>query len=864
MKSQNCLYILLGSIFLFSDLEGTEFSTSLKQAEFLFSEGLFSDASPIYENLLHSSELKDESSIRMRLAACYIQENNPVDALKVLSDSIGGDEKEKSYLLATAFRRLGEHRKAFQILEKWNSNADPLIQLELGLNSYFLHDAIEATRHLSSISLDKTEPSYYWVAQIYLAKMQLDERNVKGAERHLDNVKQQLPQTHPLHFEVSYLEGLTSVLQQDLQSAYLSFEKSLHRKNPEQSPWYSDTIYQMAQCCQSASDHFVHAEDLLNKGWLISNEDRFSIALAELYFRKARILKDADAYEKGKQWAMRHPRNRYALLLAQASAAPSLDERTRLYTELTAPNQKDQSSYTEAWLAKGMYEYEMHSPQAIESFQQAYQLSKDKNPNEAAMALQGQALAYFSQGSQISFQQGWTLLHDFRTALKQPDELYYTGALLALNSPSEIPLEKALKFINEGVEAYPNEKYTEKMLLALGIFYYNKEDFEESDLTFSRLLKMNPKSPFRSEALYWKGRCAECRKDYDAMRSIFKEIYEADLTTPFAAKAYFRSYRYQDYMQGSKKALKHLQAMAELFPDHPLLVVTFYLMGLDYKKDRVDENGRMMKSKNLMAAIDSFEKAESLFDKLYSKQTIPADELLFYLQVRYRAQLERGQANLSVAQAAQGGKRNIYFAYAKEVFESIRHDFLKPTPLLSEHLIKLNPYPELLEETEYQLAQLYLLDNKSTKAEEILNQMLDHYREVGQTQSYYLSRVWNEKGKLAQTTGEIPMALASFRKAEESLSQLGAEEKLDLWIQQSNCLKELGHYGEAMGLLSKVVNDESISGLRIKAMVLRAELYQLQGKHELALKQLEAASKKGGIWGKQAKEKMDKDYGYSS
>jgi hypothetical protein len=44
-------------------------------------------------------------------------------------------------------------------------------------------------------------------------------------------------------------------------------------------------------------------------------------------------------------------------------------------------------------------------------------------------------------------------------------------------------------------------------------------------------------------------------------------------------------------------------------------------------------------------------------------------------------------------------------------------------------------------------------------------------------------------------------------------------------------------------------------------MFLRSEIYVLQGRHELARKQLEATSKKGGEWAIKAKEKLDKDYG---
>ena len=71
-------------------------------------------------------------------------------------------------------------------------------------------------------------------------------------------------------------------------------------------------------------------------------------------------------------------------------------------------------------------------------------------------------------------------------------------------------------------------------------------------------------------------------------------------------------------------------------------------------------------------------------------------------------------------------------------------------------------------------------------------------------------------------------------------------------------LQGYGAFGSGDKFLSDAVNDEAISGLRLKAMYLRAEVYALQGRTELAHKQLEAVSKKGGDWGKLAAEKLAK------
>ena len=46
-------------------------------------------------------------------------------------------------------------------------------------------------------------------------------------------------------------------------------------------------------------------------------------------------------------------------------------------------------------------------------------------------------------------------------------------------------------------------------------------------------------------------------------------------------------------------------------------------------------------------------------------------------------------------------------------------------------------------------------------------------------------------------------------------------------------------------------------------MFLRAEIYELQGRHELSLKQLETTARKGGEWAQKAQQKLEQVYGYT-
>ena len=65
-----------------------------------------------------------------------------------------------------------------------------------------------------------------------------------------------------------------------------------------------------------------------------------------------------------------------------------------------------------------------------------------------------------------------------------------------------------------------------------------------------------------------------------------------------------------------------------------------------------------------------------------------------------------------------------------------------------------------------------------------------------------------------------------------------------------------------MLLLSKVINIDIISNRRLKAMYLRALIYEQQGRNELAKNQLMQTASKGGPWAVRAKQKLDENYDY--
>ena len=104
---------------------------------------------------------------------------------------------------------------------------------------------------------------------------------------------------------------------------------------------------------------------------------------------------------------------------------------------------------------------------------------------------------------------------------------------------------------------------------------------------------------------------------------------------------------------------------------------------------------------------------------------------------------------------------------------------------------------------------------------------------------------------------KTPLALSLLQGMnEEAIHEDNPELALEVAIVKSRCLKEKGEIDQAMSYLAWVINDSSLSPLRIKAMVLRADLYSQLKRPELAIRQLEAAKGKGGEWGVVAEKKL--------
>lgn len=425
-----------------------------------------------------------------------------------------------------------------------------------------------------------------------------------------------------------------------------------------------------------------------------------------------------------------------------------------------------------------------------------------------------------------------------------------TGAL-----PPTLVIQQLKELVNS------QSKQAEKIQYLIALLYFQEKRFLEAHKYFLEAAK---DKELAGESYFWAAKSLEALDPVNSDIKKYKQkVYEEYPQSAYADEAYFTYYAYRDYLHGDRAAIKHLQRVPELFPNSRYVVSAYYLIGMDFKRDRKSPEGKSLRKKDLNSSIEALHNSEESFDRLFAEGKLTQDQIAYYAKVRYRSILERALANLVVGDESQGAKKKIFYEYAVEVLNRTVEELKNPKHPYTPQLIQGESYPQLLEESSFWLAQGYIKLGEESKADQLLSEMVRRYEAAKITRGYFLSRVWYERALLAMQQKKYGRALEYLSFAEDSAKGkiLSTDQKIDLWIQQSLCYKELGDTEKAMLTLSKAINDDAISSLRVKAMFLRAELYEVQGRHELARKQLEATSKKGGEWALKARQKMEKEYG---
>ena len=871
---------------------------------------LYPEAIILYQEELKSLSHSEESrflkmSTRFRLAQCLTATGKNEEALELLNENIElhypklqfeeainipkelitplTDSIYSAALIQKSQNKLSDARELFSFYLKLdqlptNSNDDegstPYVLptyynealFEIGLIDFLNGKYVAAQQSFDRINT--STPQLQALVKLYMARISLIQKKPQHSLVLLNEASSLISSKDPLHFELNYLIGEGYFQSNLYQKAIQFFEQSLPRTDQDKCSWYSESM------------------------------EKINLSLAQCYLNQAKSSNDLAAYTRAEEILSNGeiyltPDTRTYATILHAEATPEYEERNRLYLNL----ERTVCPLPISWyMAYGLNDFEqgetlLRAGNKIESktffsnaaltFKRAFELFNSLNTPNAMTgeALKYQAIAISKLGDFNSINLAYNLIDDLIILhqsswelMEHPDEaLYLRGYFAALLGAHPNGQEEGHESILQyaliaeqsfhAAAKYPNSKFGEHALQYLGAMHYFRKDYSAADAAYHDLTLQYPQSSICGEAWYWMARCAEKQQlSNDIRDQRLRKVYEEYPNSPYAAEAYFSLYSYQNYLQGERQAIKHLQNFTIKYPNAPYLIEAYYLIGLDYKRDRKSADGKWLRKKNLNESIDAFQKVEACFESMYSSFINNPDKLHYYTTVRYRAILERAMANLAISAESQGAKRQIYLQYAISVFKQIVDEFEKGGSLYAKTLWNENPYPVIYQEGSYYLAKAYLMESEDNKAEEILKESIKRYQDNHIIHSHYLSLSYYELGKIAMDQKEFTIAIEKFKQADEAAKNISCtEKKLDIWIQQSLCYSGLMQYDQAILTLSKVVNDSAISSLRLKAMYLRAEVYELQQRPELARKQLESLAKKGdqNPWVLKAQEKLE-------
>ena len=389
-------------------------------------------------------------------------------------------------------------------------------------------------------------------------------------------------------------------------------------------------------------------------------------------------------------------------------------------------------------------------------------------------------------------------------------------------------------------QRFPSSIYRSDLLFVLGLKHWQQKEHALASEYFSKLLQENPTYQKRDEALYFQALCAEDPKPY------YTELYTHYPESKYAPECYFRMFAENEYVQGDAIALLHLKRTPTALQKGPFWILTCFYIAQNIKQECPEKNLSDAQILLMQEALKRYDIA------INEAKTAP----IFFEKISYSARLERAKTMVIITNSTTQSKESFtecldYLGYLKE--------------LLHKKIAETDDrfYYSLWQESSRLRYSAFLLAGEQSRAREELVNLIDY------------AKKWNFLQTDAAVFGicelaTLHMQLREFAEAESLLTMAEAAHAenenrvplLQIWITKSALCRKKQKLDEAMTLLSKVINDDCVSSLRVQAMYLRSELYEQKGRRDLALKQLEACSSKGGAWAEAAKRKLEVQYGY--
>ncbi len=862
------------------------YDSFLKKAELYFHAKHYEEAIPLYEmalsgieNALYSASSPPlEKQLRYRLAECSFLKSQYDKALSLVEElnlQEGDIEKETLYLRALVYRERNELEKAVDDFQKYLSgkNKKQLPHFsealyELGHIYYNENNFTKARNYFERVVKYNANDKSTILAKLYISRIFLNEKEYARADEQLNELVATLLPNHPLLYEAHYLKG-TSAFELNLyEKAVLHFEKALPikviSKDGYNSPWAPLALYQMGISYLKLAElekkterqdlFFGKARELFSSLEESHLREDALLALGELFLLKISLQGCEEAREElvhtlGPLWGSFSIQGQFNALLLLAVGASDYQEKSRYYAMAEAPDYSECPNHANGCYYEGLNHFqegikrpeegELYFERATHCFEKAFSLFENLDKKKAASILKLEAEAKYFLDTKPSLlssletlekllQQYSTLylpLHD------QAETLYLRGLVasrLAAMDEKEEYLSLAEESLKGVISLAPEKECAGNALNVLATLYSQKENWEKAYGHFEELAQNYPLNSHAAKAWFALAEIGERISLPKEKLTAFKEnVYTLYPHSPYAPDAYFHLYPLEEYERGDPKAMKHLLSFHERFSNSPLVIATYYFLGMDAKRHQNSSLAKEIFAKG----IETYEKTEE----------------------RLRASL----ANFRTRSLLETGR--ILVEEKKEEGINLLLDLVEAQ---NKTISETKSYLPTYQECSVALIQALIQCKKFRLASLKFTTALNHFHLCGIQNGYYLAKIWQLGALIAVEKEEYKTALECLKVAEGTGAQhLPLAEVLELWMSEATCYQGLGQYYLAMRTLSKIINEDIACPLRVEAMYNRAVLYQLQGREELAVRQLEACAKKGGRWGEKAQQTLRSQYG---
>lgn len=837
-----------------------------KQAcESLAAQGDYSQAAILYAALLKEVEAgvfpasyksQGPLELQLKLAQLHHLLHEPAKALDWLYERVlpfaAKDpkklhplEKEALYEAGHAYYCLNNIEAAAGLLRAYlmSDDKEALAHYEkgcteLGLSYFSLKQWAKAERVFQMLLKNGKETDQA-LAALYLARLALEDKKPDLAEERLAICR--FSRNDPLYSSCLQVKGMIAMQQGDLQKAYGFFEQAI--ANPNFSERES-TLRNLGLCAlEFAQDPQKQMraigcfEELLAKD---GKNEELTILLAKALLpydpKRAHSLLCCREMADCGQEAQR--------LFLLSELTRNDNEKEAIFASLLSERFAKAAIYAQACLQAGMHAYHFERlEEANRRFQMAYDAaSVDKKTK--ALSLEWLARAKLALGDVDNLKEALTsvdrLLHDPELwQTRQLDSLLYLDGYIALElyktQAQRDFLQKALNSFYQIVAQFHDSSLAKEALYNIGSIHFLNGEWSQAYENFMLAAEQAEGVPLGADALYFAAQtCSLLGHDPKPLWETLCRNYPYSERAPESA---FNCFAFEAYEKGDKEATEHLRKIQTLYPESVYSFAAAYLLALDAQRDKHNATGLLTEPKSAQAASGLYKTALAIYDACASKGLVPDSLKPYCTRLSVKARLDSAYLFLNLEES-------------RAQFDALLSDLPKLAAWLSPE-----EYSQFTEEAYLGLAQVCLETGAFEKTRKAVDELLAFAHQKKEAPPPYLAQAHYLKGLSYVREQLTQEALKCFCLAEAH----GGKEDflLQVWLAKSDCLCKLKRLDEAMLVLSDAINCSALSPLRLKAMLMRCEIYELQGRHELATKQLEALLTKGGKWAEAAREHLE-------